>query len=121
MRIADREIGNGQPSYIIAEAGTNHMGSFERASTLILKAAEAGASAIKFQAFVKDEKLFCPVLGDEQRIEYWNQTVLDDDDWRRLSKLAHSVDIHFILSVFQPSAVQPHGGVDHAGGHGHVN
>jgi len=37
--------------YIIAEAGVNHCGEFEKAISLIDIAAEAGANAVKFQTF----------------------------------------------------------------------
>jgi sialic acid synthase SpsE len=51
MKIGNREIGGNNPTYIIAEAGTNHMGDVVRACDLVDDAAEAGADAIKFQAF----------------------------------------------------------------------
>ena len=41
--------------FIVAEAGNNHEGSFDRAVKLISKASECGADAIKFQTF-KTEK-----------------------------------------------------------------
>ncbi|MFJ8257658.1 N-acetylneuraminate synthase [Peribacillus asahii] len=43
-------------TYIIAEAGVNHNGSFELACTLIDRAVESGADAVKFQTF-KTENL----------------------------------------------------------------
>ena len=41
--IAGCYIGDGQPCFIIAEAGSNHNGNFEQAKRLIDIAAEAGA------------------------------------------------------------------------------
>lgn len=43
-------------TYIIAEAGVNHNGSYELACTLIDRAVESGADAVKFQTF-KTENL----------------------------------------------------------------
>ncbi len=56
VKIGERFVGDGEPTYIVAEAGVNHNGSLRRARELIVKAAEAGASAIKFQTY-KAEKL----------------------------------------------------------------
>jgi len=106
MIIGEREIGNGNPTYIIAEAGTNHFGDVERAKELVTVAAECGADAIKFQAFVKDAPLFCPVEGDDERMPYWNDTVLGYDGWLGVSRRAHDAGIHFILSVFQDEAMR---------------
>lgn len=44
-----RIIGNGHPSYIIAEIGINHNGSLDIAKQLIDKAVECGCDAVKFQ------------------------------------------------------------------------
>ena len=54
MKIADREIGNRQPVFVIAEAGINHNGDIKRAHSLIRAAADAQADAVKFQAFSAD-------------------------------------------------------------------
>ncbi len=45
----------GDKIYVIAEFGVNHNGSFERAKEGIIKAAQAGADAIKFQTYTADE------------------------------------------------------------------
>lgn len=51
VRIGDRWVGDGEPCFIIAEAGSNHDGKLEQAERLIDVAAEAGADAVKFQLF----------------------------------------------------------------------
>lgn len=51
IKIGDRLVGDGEPCFIIAEAGSNHNGDMEIAKKLIDAAADAGADAIKFQVF----------------------------------------------------------------------
>jgi N-acetylneuraminate synthase len=54
IEINGRGVGPGFPCLIIAEAGVNHNGSLEMAFQLIDAAVQAGADAIKFQAFKAD-------------------------------------------------------------------
>lgn len=56
IKIGGRYVGKAEPTFIIAEAGVNHNGSLDLAKELIIKAAESGADAIKFQTY-KAEKL----------------------------------------------------------------
>lgn len=51
IEIGKHKIGTGQPCFIIAEAGVNHNGDIKMAHQLVEVAAQAGADAVKFQAF----------------------------------------------------------------------
>ena len=49
IKIGNRLIGDGQPTYVIAEIGVNHNGFLDLALKLIDVAVDAGADAVKFQ------------------------------------------------------------------------
>jgi N,N'-diacetyllegionaminate synthase len=51
LRLSDRLIGEGEPVFVIAEAGVNHNGDLNRALELVHAAAASGADAVKFQTF----------------------------------------------------------------------
>jgi sialic acid synthase SpsE len=51
VNFGGRLIGDGQPAFVIAEAGVNHNGDLEIGRALIREAAAAGADAIKFQSY----------------------------------------------------------------------
>ena len=51
IRIGDRWVGEGEPCFVIAEAGANHNRDRAMAVELIDVAAEAGADAVKFQTY----------------------------------------------------------------------
>lgn len=51
IKIGDRWIGDGHPTYFIADISANHDGDIERAKMLIHLAADSGADAAKFQNF----------------------------------------------------------------------
>lgn len=55
VELGDRWIGEGEPTFVIAEAGVNHNGNILVAKKLVDAAAEAGADAIKFQTFVAEK------------------------------------------------------------------
>jgi len=63
FEIGGRPVGPDHPTYVIAEAGSNHNGDLDIAKELIDVAAEAGADAVKFQTF-RAEDLYVEDSGD---------------------------------------------------------
>ena len=57
IRIGSREIGDGQPPFVIAEVGINHNGDVNLAKQMVLAAKEAGAHCIKFQTHLTGKEM----------------------------------------------------------------
>lgn len=55
ITIGGRRVGDGEPCFVIAEAGVNHNGQLKLALDLVDVAADAGADAVKFQTFRADK------------------------------------------------------------------
>lgn len=106
IRIADRTIGDGQPVYVIAEAGSNHNGSLEQARRLVDVAVQAGADAVKFQSF-KAAKLYPRSAGESDYLKVRKSiySIIEEmempDDWvPQLAEYCRSVGIEFLSSPF---------------------
>lgn len=54
IKIGSTYIGDGNPCFIIAEAGVNHNGKLELAKKLVDVAKAARADAVKFQTFTSE-------------------------------------------------------------------
>lgn len=115
IRIDSRNIGSGEPVFIVAEAGVNHNGDVRRAEEMVDTAAEAGADAIKFQTFRADEvvSLAAPKAqyqientGEEgSQLEMLKRLELSPDAHRKLIERCHARGIMFLSTPFDfPSA-----------------
>ena len=91
---------------IIAEIGTAHSGSFEKAKTLMEKAAEAGADAVKFQWVYADEILhpdtgFVLLPGGKTRLyDRFRELEVSADFFSRSRDYAKSLGVKFVCSPF---------------------
>jgi len=110
MRLTQREI------LFIAEISGNHMGSLERAKDLVKAAADAGATAVKFQTYTADTMTLnldsFKVANDH---ELWGGKKLYDlyeqahTPWKwhkDLFDLCISLNVIPFSSPFDPSAVE---------------
>ena len=103
------------PVTIIAEAGVNHNGDFEKAIELINVAAESGADIVKFQTFsAKNLASDNAQLANYQKktSDYANQSKMLEDlelkvEWHQeLIQHAHSKSIEFMSTPFDISSVE---------------
>ena len=79
-----RNIGQGQPCFIIAEIGINHNGSLEDALQLIDEAAKAGCDAVKFQKRT-------PEISTPK--DQWE--IMRDTPWGRMSYIDYRYKVEF--------------------------
>lgn len=97
IRIGDTLIGNGEPCFIVAEAGVNHNGDINLAKKLIDAAKEAGADAVKFQTW-KTENI---ILRDVEMVEYQKENIkLEESQYEMLKKLELPYEWHFELKEY---------------------
>jgi N-acetylneuraminate synthase len=90
VRIAERDVGEDQPVFVIAEIGINHNGSLETAKQLIEGAARAGCDAVKFQK--RTPELCVP-------LDQWN--VMRDTPWGRMSYIDYKRKIELGADEFR--------------------
>lgn len=117
IKIGERLLGDGEPCYIVAEAGSNHNGNYEQALRLIDAAVEAGADAVKFQHF-KAAKLYPRSAGESDYLKTARSIydIIHDmetpDDWvPRLADYCHERGIAFLSSPFDEAStdvLDPH-------------
>jgi N,N'-diacetyllegionaminate synthase len=110
IKIGGRLIGEGERSFIIAEAGVNHNGDIGLAKKLIDAAKEAGADAVKFQTF-KAEEVAAPEAekadyqkqttgSEESQLEMIKNLELSEKDFEDLSLYARQKGIVFLSTAF---------------------
>ncbi|NCD33866.1 MAG: N-acetylneuraminate synthase [Spartobacteria bacterium] len=90
MKIENKQIGAGQPCYIIAEIGINHNGSLDTAKKLIDAASVAGCDAVKFQK--RDPDVCVP---EEQKSR------MRETPWGYISYLDYRYKVEFGLEEYQ--------------------
>ena len=107
-----RAIGAGHPSYLIAEAGSNHNRDLGIAKRLIDVSADAGADAVKFQTYSGDrlysrraESKYLDQYGADSPAELLERIALPREWHAELAEHARGRGIHFFSSPFDHEAI----------------
>ena len=97
ITISDKLIGEGEPCFVVAEAGVNHNGDIRMAKKLIDTAVKAGADAVKFQT-AKLEKL---VTINAEKAAYQKETTgAGQSQYQMLKSLALPEEAYSELSEY---------------------
>jgi len=108
IKIGNHLVGDGHPTYVIAEIGVNHNGILDYAFQLIDAAARGGADAVKFQKR-NLEKLYPTKYLENSNVGEKNlnyllpilqRVELSDDDYYRLVEFCEKKNITFLCSAF---------------------
>lgn len=108
IEIAGETVGSGEP-YVIAEAGTNHLNNLELAKRFVEEAAQAGADAIKFQTFRRDDAMSkhgMDALDMSDAYDGATDAEMSDDDHRALQQHCEQEDITFLSTPFSANSVR---------------
>lgn len=117
FRIGSRRVGEGHPTFFIADIAANHDGSLDRAVSLIHLAAAAGADAVKFQHFraesIVSGRGFDELGGAKSHQAKWKKSVVEvyrdasvPSDWTPvLARESRAAGVSFFTSPYAPDLV----------------
>lgn len=113
LKIGNHIIGEGHPTYVIAEIGINHNGDIEIAKQMIREAKKAGVDAVKFQ---KRTPLLC--VPEDQRskmretpwgyityLDYRYHVEFEEAEYAEIDKLCKELEIDWFASVWDVEAI----------------
>jgi N,N'-diacetyllegionaminate synthase len=101
IKIDGKGIGNGHPTFIVAEAGLNHNGDLKIAKKLIEEAHNSGADAIKFQTYKTENFL----THDSEYFKFFKSVELSFNDFKELICFSKQIGITFLSTPFDFESV----------------
>lgn len=113
--IGARRVGGDAPCFIIAEAGVNHDGDPDKALALVRAAKQAGADAVKFQAFRTDELVTATArtagyqqaaTGDDAQAAMLRRLELGEEHFRRIAAECARLGLAFLCTPFDLGSAQ---------------
>jgi N-acetylneuraminate synthase len=113
IRIGNRLVGDGHPTYIIAEIGINHNGDLATAKQMIDAAVHAGVDAVKFQK--RTPELSTPLEIQKQMretpwgiisyLEYRYKVEFGEKEYREIDRHCRHRKITWFASAWDEQAV----------------
>ncbi len=102
LAVGGRQIGEGQPCFVLAEVASAHGGSADRALRMLDAAFKMGADGIKFQLF-RAELL---VIRRHPQRKDFDQIELTLADWRRILRATKSSGLALFAEAFDPPSLE---------------
>jgi len=113
IKLGKKQVGDGQPAYIIAEIGINHNGDLDLAKKMITAAAHAGADAVKFQ---KRTPEVCTPLEQQKQmretpwgyityLDYRYKVELGLEEYREIDRTCKQLGVDWMVSVWDEPSV----------------
>lgn len=107
--IGGRNVGEGQPPFVIAEVGINHNGDVSLAKQMVYAAKEAGAHCIKFQTHLTGKEMIHTQMtpGSISKEPLWDiitRCELTAAEERGVKQLCDKVGILFLSTPFSREA-----------------
>jgi N-acetylneuraminate synthase len=113
IKIGNRMVGDGQPTYIIAEIGINHNGDLEITKQMIDAAAHAGVDAVKFQK--RTPEICTPPEQQKQMretpwgyityLDYRYKVEFGEKEYREIDRHSRKKGMTWMASVWDEQAV----------------
>ncbi|MEN4012996.1 MAG: N-acetylneuraminate synthase family protein [Chloroflexota bacterium] len=113
VKVGDRWIGEGHPTYIVAEIGINHNGDIEIARRLMDAAKHAGVDAVKFQK--RTPELCTPPdqrnvmretpWGYITYLDYRYKIEFNEEQYREVDRYAREIGITWFVSAWDEPSV----------------
>lgn len=113
IQIGDRMVGDGHPTYVVAEIGINHNGDLDIAKELIRAAKDSGVDAVKFQKRTPEVCVPKEQQGQMREtpwgyisyLDYRYKVEFDEQQYHEIDELCKQIGLDWFVSVWDQESV----------------